>query len=87
MRLTYKRVCFTTIHLSWICSDLFNTPELEALELEEEDESTSYLADLNKTPDYVDEEPVEMGEVRPLSSLLYSTRQTDMPILENQGAA
>ncbi|KAL5508389.1 VPS60 [Sanghuangporus vaninii] len=33
--------------------------ELDALELEEEDEGASYLADLNKVPDYVDEEPVE----------------------------
>ncbi|KAH8113448.1 vacuolar protein sorting-associated protein 60 [Phellopilus nigrolimitatus] len=36
--------------------------ELDALSLEDEDEGTSYLADLNKAPDYVDEEPVEMGE-------------------------
>ncbi|PAV20471.1 vacuolar sorting-associated 60 [Pyrrhoderma noxium] len=36
--------------------------ELDALALEEDDESTSYLADLNKVPDYVDEEPVELGE-------------------------
>ncbi|KAI5118767.1 hypothetical protein M0805_005648 [Coniferiporia weirii] len=36
--------------------------ELDALSLEEEDEGTSYLADLNKAPDYLDEEPVEVGE-------------------------
>ncbi|TFL00530.1 Snf7-domain-containing protein [Pterulicium gracile] len=36
--------------------------ELEALELETEEESTSYLADLNKAPDFLDEEPIE--EVR-----------------------
>ncbi|KAF8591489.1 hypothetical protein K439DRAFT_1402145 [Ramaria rubella] len=33
--------------------------ELDALQLEEEDESTSYLADINKVPDFVDEAPVE----------------------------
>ena len=43
---------------------LISKPELDALALEEDDESTSYLADLNKVPYYVDEEPVELGEVR-----------------------
>jgi charged multivesicular body protein 5 len=33
--------------------------ELEALELEVEDEGTSYLTDLNKAPDFVDEDPLE----------------------------
>ena len=33
--------------------------ELEALELEVEEEGPSYLNDLNKVPDYLDEEPVE----------------------------
>ncbi|KAG6842024.1 hypothetical protein C0991_003550 [Blastosporella zonata] len=36
--------------------------ELDALALEEEDEGTSYLADLNKVPDFIDEAPVEVGE-------------------------
>jgi len=36
--------------------------ELDALALEEEEEGTSYLADLNKVPDFVDEPPVEVGE-------------------------
>ncbi|TFK43676.1 Snf7 family [Crucibulum laeve] len=36
--------------------------ELDALALEEEEEGTSYLADLNKAPDFVDEPPVELGE-------------------------
>ena len=31
--------------------------------LEEEEEGTSYLADLNKVPDFIDEPPVEVGEV------------------------
>jgi charged multivesicular body protein 5 len=38
--------------------------ELDALELEVEEEGPSYLADLNKAPDFVDEAPVEVGEVR-----------------------
>ena len=33
--------------------------ELEALELEVEEEGPSYLNDLGKVPDYLDEEPVE----------------------------
>ena len=37
--------------------------ELEALELEEEEEP-AYLADLNKAPDFIDEAPVEAPEVR-----------------------
>ncbi|KAG5652661.1 hypothetical protein H0H81_004153 [Sphagnurus paluster] len=36
--------------------------ELDALALEEEEEGASYLADLNKMPDFVDEPPVEIGE-------------------------
>ncbi|KAJ7653485.1 Snf7 family [Mycena rosella] len=36
--------------------------ELDALALEEEEEGTSYLADLNKVPDFVDEPPVEVRE-------------------------
>ncbi|KAG2013810.1 hypothetical protein CC2G_010679 [Coprinopsis cinerea AmutBmut pab1-1] len=34
--------------------------ELDALELEEEEEGPSYLADLNKAPDFIDEAPVEL---------------------------
>ncbi|GJJ07527.1 hypothetical protein Clacol_001729 [Clathrus columnatus] len=37
--------------------------ELDALELEEEDEP-SYLADLNKAPDFVDEPPVEESSLK-----------------------
>ncbi|KAK2466077.1 hypothetical protein APHAL10511_001719 [Amanita phalloides] len=36
--------------------------ELDALALEEEEEGTSYLADLNKVPDFVDEPPIEVNE-------------------------
>jgi len=37
--------------------------ELDALAMEGEEEGPSYLTDLNKVPDFVDEPPVEMGEV------------------------
>ncbi|KAI0089091.1 Snf7 family [Irpex rosettiformis] len=36
--------------------------ELDALQFEEEEEGPSYLADLNKAPDFVDEAPVEQTE-------------------------
>ncbi|KAF8269065.1 vacuolar protein sorting-associated protein 60 [Lactarius quietus] len=36
--------------------------ELDALGMEDEEEGTSYLADLNKAPDFVDEAPVELTE-------------------------
>lgn len=36
--------------------------ELEALALEPEEEDVSYLTDLNKVPDFVDEPPVEVPE-------------------------
>ncbi|KAF8631543.1 hypothetical protein AX15_002299 [Amanita polypyramis BW_CC] len=39
--------------------------ELDALALEGEEEGTSYLADLNKVPDFVDEPPVEVNEPPP----------------------
>lgn len=41
--------------------------ELDALGLEEEEEGPSYLADLNKVPDFIDEAPQELGEVCCLS--------------------
>lgn len=37
--------------------------ELDALQFEEEEEGSSYLADLNKAPDFIDEPPVEETEV------------------------
>lgn len=37
--------------------------ELDALQLEEEEEGPSYLADLNKVPDFIDEPPAELTEV------------------------
>jgi len=36
--------------------------ELDALQLEDEEEGPSYLADLNKAPDFIDEAPVEESE-------------------------
>ncbi|KAF8646407.1 hypothetical protein AX16_007272 [Volvariella volvacea WC 439] len=36
--------------------------ELDALALEQEEEGPSYLADLNKVPDFVDEPPAELNE-------------------------
>lgn len=36
--------------------------ELDALGMEDEEEGTSYLADLNKAPDFIDEAPVEVTE-------------------------
>ncbi|KAJ8597414.1 hypothetical protein M405DRAFT_756045 [Rhizopogon salebrosus TDB-379] len=36
--------------------------ELDALQLEEEEEGPSYLADLNKVPEFVDEPPTELTE-------------------------
>ncbi|KAF9821477.1 hypothetical protein IEO21_00723 [Rhodonia placenta] len=39
--------------------------ELDALELEADDEGASYLADVNKAPDFIDEPPVELNEAEP----------------------
>jgi len=39
--------------------------ELDALGMEEE-EGESYLADLSKAPDFIDEAPIEAPEVRHL---------------------
>jgi hypothetical protein len=41
---------------------IFLLEELDALSLEVEEEGPSYLADLNKAPDFIDEPPVEVGE-------------------------
>ncbi|KAI0321999.1 Snf7-domain-containing protein [Amylostereum chailletii] len=47
--------------------------ELDALALEEEEEGTSYLADLNKAPDFIDEPPLDLQEARPSSPLHNTT--------------
>ncbi|KAH9948360.1 vacuolar protein sorting-associated protein 60 [Amylocystis lapponica] len=39
--------------------------ELDALELDEEVEGPSYLADLSKAPDFIDEAPIELNEAEP----------------------
>ena len=39
---------------------LTNIVELDALELDGEEEGASYLADLSKAPDFIDEAPVEL---------------------------
>ena len=45
------------------CLEIRLTSELDALQFEEEEEGTSYLADINKVPDFIDEPPVEITEV------------------------
>ena len=60
--------------------------ELDALGMEEEEEGSSYLADLNKAPDFIDEAPIEAPEVRHLSFLLiirYSYRGPFTVISDN----
>jgi len=47
--------------------------ELDALALEEEEEGTSYLADLNKVPDFVDEPPVAVEETPATPTAIKST--------------
>jgi len=62
-RLSSKRVR----HLSTRCRGIFRltigNAELEALELEDEAEP-AYLADLNQAPDFIDEAPLDVPEVR-----------------------
>ncbi|KIK67818.1 hypothetical protein GYMLUDRAFT_81344 [Collybiopsis luxurians FD-317 M1] len=43
-------------------SPQFLMTELDALQFEEEEEGASYLTDLNKVPDFIDEPPVEISE-------------------------
>jgi charged multivesicular body protein 5 len=47
--------------------------ELDALQLEEEEEGPSYLADLNKVPDFLDDSPLELDEVCALDTTLATT--------------
>ena len=47
--------------------------ELDALELDVEEEGPSYLSDLNKVPDFIDEPPVEIPEVSSCCSLCGKT--------------
>lgn len=56
--------------------------ELDALGLEEEEEGPSYLADLNKVPDFVDEAPQELGEVRHIPHLPFLSPQLTFNYLQ-----
>jgi charged multivesicular body protein 5 len=58
----------------WHLPSLKVIVELDALQFEEEEEGTSYLADLNKVPDFVDDPPVELSEVcLPRSMMVMTT--------------
>ncbi len=63
-----KRVRPFMLHMQ-PCSNSRSNAELEALGMDDEEEGTSYLADLNKAPDFLDEAPVEVTEVRISNSL------------------
>lgn len=59
--------------------------ELDALALEEEDEGPSYIADLNKAPDFLDEEPVvdvSLSVLLPVHNLIPWTRRRGKKRLE-----
>jgi len=60
-RQTWKQVCWDLLFTH--DRRIRSFAELDALALEEEEEGPSYLSDLNKVPDFVDEPPVELGEV------------------------
>lgn len=59
---TSKRVSTASFQDAQYVIDLDHS-ELDALQFEEEEEGPSYLADLNKAPDFVDEAPMEQTEV------------------------
>ncbi len=63
---------FTVIALFADTQDI----ELDALALEEEEEGTSYLADMSKVPDFIDEPPVEIGEVGSFFPQMFSAYGT-----------
>ena len=54
-------MCF--FNTAYKIQNAYFSTELDALALEEEEEGISYLADLNKAPDFVDEPPVAVEEV------------------------
>jgi hypothetical protein len=45
------------------CQSVIIFIELDALQFETEEEGPSYLADLDKVPEFVDEPPTELTEV------------------------
>jgi hypothetical protein len=55
------------VHGPVIC--MLPPAELDALALEDPEESTSYLADVNKAPDFIDELPSELSDVRAVSAV------------------
>lgn len=63
-----------------ICLDINERSELDALGLEEEEEGPSYLSELNKAPDFVDEAPVEE-----VLSLIFMIRLTLTFFRRHQG--
>lgn len=56
-----KLVCCSIILLHTLVT--ISNVELEALQVDEEEEGPSYLTDLNKVPDFVDEPPLESQKV------------------------
>lgn len=66
---------YTHCFWSWSFRNVIIIAELDALQLEEEEEGPSYLADLNKVPDFLDDTPVEISEVCPtINSSTWSTQ-------------
>ena len=61
--------------------------ELDALELDVEEEGPSYLSDLNKVPDFIDEPPVEVSEVRMLCAFCCSLMLMLLPQTPEQKEA
>lgn len=58
---------FSDQSIACITRKRYSFAELDALALEGEEDGTSYLADLNKVPDFVDEPPVPAEAVGLLS--------------------
>lgn len=56
--------------------------ELDALQFDEEEEGTSYLADINKVPDFIDEPPVEVSDVSGDNILMPLATNWQLPNLQ-----
>ena len=63
--------------------------ELDALELEGEEEGTSYLSNINEVPDFIDEPPVEVGvgEVSPAIFSIYAFLSLKVNFQQNPSRA
>ena len=72
MKRTSKRVSNDSFFCLFLCAYGYLISELDALALEEEEEGPSYLADLSKAPDFIDEPPAEVGEVSSFHALRIS---------------